>query len=164
MASLLCVLSQPSLHHRQGSLHRPPAQGLSKAQQCSKSPQGYPSQHWPMTSCPLPPWPQGWCRGDMAAQVLPYLSHVTDDYCHDDPVDGHGLAENDAVGERQSLSTASVSLTSVPGERPHPKELLPLHAQPARPLHSHMGSYPLLSFQTRGSCQTKAGCWFCCGT
>lgn len=41
------------------------------------------------------------------AQVLSYLSHVTDDNCHDDPVDGHSLTENDAVGERQSLSTVS---------------------------------------------------------
>lgn len=48
---------------------------------------------------------QGW-HGSPGA---PYLSHVADDYCHDDPVDGHGLAENDAVGERQSLSTAPQS-------------------------------------------------------
>lgn len=106
---LMCALPT-SLHHRQGSLHRPPVQGLPEAQQCSKSPQGYRSQHWPMTSCPSPPWPRGRRRDGRAAQVLPYLSHVTDDYCHDDPVDGHGLAENDAVGERQSLSTASQSV------------------------------------------------------
>lgn len=49
---------------------------------------------------------QGW-HGSPGA---PYLSHVADDYCHDDPVDGHGLAENDAVGERRSLSTVSQSV------------------------------------------------------
>lgn len=56
---------------------------------------------------PIPSTALGPVQVCRAAQVLPYLSHVTDDYCHDDPVDGHGLAENDAVGERQSLSTES---------------------------------------------------------
>lgn len=71
---------------------------------------------------PIPTTAPRLAQGWHSSPVLPYLSHVTDDYCHDDPIDGHGLAENDAVGERQSLSTVSQSVSPVSqGKDPTPR-------------------------------------------